>query len=82
MIIHPSQVEVCNRLYSPDPAGVEWASGVVKAFEEEAIAKGTAAISLNGKMVDTPVYLNARAILEAQQEIEEKNATAVGTRAK
>ena len=73
MIIHPSQVEVCNRLYSPDPADVEWAVGVVKAFEEEAIAKGTAAISLNGKMVDTPVYLNAKAILAAQLEIEAKS---------
>jgi citrate lyase subunit beta/citryl-CoA lyase len=72
MIIHPSQVPVCNRLYAPDPADVEWAEGVVTAFEQEAIAKGTAAISLNGKMVDTPVYENAKAILAAQREIEAK----------
>jgi citrate lyase subunit beta / citryl-CoA lyase len=78
MIIHPSQVEVCNRLYAPDPADVEWASSVVKAFEEEALAKGTAAISLNGKMVDTPVYLNAKNILVAYQEIEEKNRARTG----
>ena len=77
MIIHPSQVPVCNRLYAPDPADVEWAEGVVTAFEEEAIAKGTAAISLNGKMVDTPVYENAKAILAAQREIEAKEAGAV-----
>lgn len=76
MIIHPSQVPVCNRLYAPDPADVEWAEGVVTAFEEEAIAKGTAAISLNGKMVDTPVYENAKAILAAQREIEAKEAEA------
>ena len=75
MIIHPSQVEVCNRMYAPDPADVEWAKGVVKAFEEEAIAKGSAAISYNGKMVDTPVYLNAKDILAAHEEIEAKNAT-------
>jgi citrate lyase subunit beta/citryl-CoA lyase len=73
MIIHPSQVEVSNRLYAPDSAEVEWASSVVKAFEEEALAKGTAAISLNGKMVDTPVYLNAKDILVTYQEIERKN---------
>ncbi len=78
MIIHPSQVEVCNRLYAPDPADVEWAAGVVKAFEEEAIAKGTAAISLNGKMVDTPVYENAKAILAAQLEIEAKEGSGAG----
>lgn len=76
MIIHPSQVPVCNRLYAPDAADVEWAEGVVTAFEQDAIAKGTAAISLNGKMVDTPVYENAKAILVAQREIEAKEAQA------
>lgn len=74
MIIHPSQIEICNRLYAPDPADVEWARGVVKVFEEEGIAKGKAAVSYNGKMVDTPVYLNAKDILAAQAEIDAKNA--------
>ncbi|MDA8226660.1 MAG: CoA ester lyase [Desulfitobacterium hafniense] len=74
MIIHPSQVEPSNRLYAPDPADVEWAKGVVKVFEEEGIAKGKAAVSFNGKMVDTPVYLNAKDILAAQAEIDAKNA--------
>jgi len=73
MIIHPSQIEVCNRLYAPDPDDVALAEGVVKAFEEEAIAKGSAAISYKGKMVDTPVYLNAKDILATQREIEAKN---------
>jgi len=72
MIIHPSQVEPSNRLYAPDPEDVEWALGVVKVFEEEGLAKGKAAVSYNGKMVDTPVYLNARDILAAQAEIDAK----------
>jgi citrate lyase subunit beta/citryl-CoA lyase len=72
MIIHPSQIEPSNRLYAPDPADVEWAQGVVKVFEEEGIAKGKAAVSYNGKMVDTPVYLNAKDILAAQAEIDAK----------
>jgi citrate lyase subunit beta/citryl-CoA lyase len=75
MIIHPSQIDVCNRMYAPDPADVEWAVGVVKAFEEEAIAKGSAAISYKGKMVDTPVYLNAKDILSAYEEIQAKDAS-------
>ena len=50
MIIHPSQIEVCNRLYAPDPDDVRPGRRVVKAFEEEAIAKGSASISYNGKM--------------------------------
>lgn len=72
MIIHPGQVDPSNRLYAPDPADVEWATGVVKVFEEEGLAKGKAAVSFNGKMVDTPVYQNALDILAAQKEIEAK----------
>jgi len=73
MIIHPSQVEPSNRMYAPDPADVEWAVGVVKVFEEEGIAKGKAAVSFNGKMVDTPVYLNALDILASDKEIKAKD---------
>ncbi|WP_088226656.1 CoA ester lyase [Desulfosporosinus sp. FKB] len=72
MIVHPNLVKPSNRLYSPDPLDVEWAKNIVKVFEEEAIAKGKAAVSYNNKMVDTPVYLNAVDILKAQAEINEK----------
>jgi citrate lyase subunit beta / citryl-CoA lyase len=48
---------------------VDWAKGVVKVFEEEGIAKGAAAVSYMGKMVDTPVYENARTILATMEEI-------------
>ncbi len=46
----------------------QWATGVVKVFEEEGIAKGAAAVSFKGKMVDTPVYENARQILATMKE--------------
>lgn len=75
MIIHPGQVEPSNTLYAPDPADVEWAKAVVKVFEEEGLAKGKASVSLNGKMVDTPVYLNAKDILATALEIDAKNAS-------
>ncbi len=39
-------------------------------FEEEGIAKGSAAVSYKGNMVGTPVYIGALKILEAQAEIE------------
>ncbi|MEM5816636.1 MAG: CoA ester lyase [Desulfitobacterium hafniense] len=74
MIIHPGQVEPSNRMYAPDPADVKWANDVGKVFEEEGLAKGKAAVSLNGKMVDTPVYLNAKDILASQAEIDAKTA--------
>jgi citrate lyase subunit beta/citryl-CoA lyase len=70
MLIHPSQIGPSNKLYTPSAEDVEWARGVVKTFEEEGIAKGTAAVSYKGKMVDTPVYDNARTILSILAEVE------------
>ena len=78
MLIHPSQIEPSHVLYTPPPEDVEWAKGVVEAFETEALAKGTAAISYKGKMVDTPVYENARGILQVMAEIEAKVAKQKG----
>jgi citrate lyase subunit beta / citryl-CoA lyase len=69
MLIHPSQIEPSHKIYTPEPDDVEWAKGVVKVFEEEGIAKGSAAVSYKGKMVDTPVYDNARTILATIAEI-------------
>jgi citrate lyase subunit beta / citryl-CoA lyase len=74
MLIHPSQIEPSHRLYMPSPADVEWATGVVKVFEEEGLAKGVAAVSFQGKMVDTPVYDNARQILATMREIADMEA--------
>jgi len=74
MLIHPSQIEPSHKLYMPSADDVEWATGVVKIFEEEGIAKGAAAVSYKGKMVDTPVYDNARQILATMKEIADMEA--------
>ena len=70
MLIHPGQIEPSHKIYTPSPEDVDWAKGVVKVFEEEGLAKGKAAVSYLGKMVDTPVYDNARTILATVAEIE------------
>jgi len=74
MLIHPSQIEPSHTIYTPAPEDVEWAKGVVDVFEKEGIAKGAAAVSYQGKMVDTPVYENARTILAIIAEIQAKDA--------
>jgi len=73
MLIHPNQIEPSHRIYTPAPEDVEWATGVVEVFEKEGIAKGAAAVSYQGKMVDTPVYENAKTILAIMAEIQEKD---------
>jgi citrate lyase subunit beta/citryl-CoA lyase len=69
MLIHPDQILPSHEIYTPSAEDVEWAEGVVKVFEEEGLAKGKAAVTYKGKMVDTPVYDNARTILTTRDEI-------------
>ena len=75
MIIHPSQIEIAHRLYSPSAEEVEYAKVVTKFFEEEGLGKGLASVALDGKMIDTPVYVNAQGVLSRYQEIQEKEAS-------
>jgi citrate lyase subunit beta/citryl-CoA lyase len=66
--IHPDQVLVLNRVFTPDPARAEYARRVVEAFEE-GMRKGTASVNLDGKMVDIPVYKRALVILERARAV-------------
>ena len=68
--IHPEQVVVLNRVFSPDPDRVQYARRAVDAFEE-GVRRGTASVNLDGKMVDIPVYRRAQIILERAQAIAE-----------
>ncbi len=57
--IHPRQVEIINRVFSPRPAQIEWATRVLEKSKAE---KGV--FSLDGKMVDQPVIERAKTIIE------------------
>lgn len=67
--IHPDQVKILHKVFSPDPAAVQYAYRVVAAFEE-GIRKKTASVDLDGKMVDIPVYYRAKRIIERAEAIE------------
>jgi citrate lyase subunit beta / citryl-CoA lyase len=72
--IHPEQVVVLNRVFSPDPQKVEYARRAVEAFED-GVKHGTASVNLDGKMVDVPVYRRAQLILERANAIAELERT-------
>jgi citrate lyase subunit beta/citryl-CoA lyase len=61
--IHPGQVEVVNRVFSPTEGEIVEAREIVRLLEQEGIAKGRAAIPVNGKMIDTPIYWQAKRLL-------------------
>ena len=67
--IHPEQIQVINETFSPSGAEIEYALRVVAAFEE-AERRGTAATSLDGKVVDVPVVERARGVLALAEETE------------
>jgi len=56
--IHPAQVAVLNRAFTPDEAAVEHARRVVAALQP---GQGTAKV--DGRMVDAPVVARARRVL-------------------
>lgn len=77
--IHPDQVGVLNKVFSPSPSDVEHASRVVQAFEE-GLSKGRASVTLDDRMVDTPVYKRAKLALERAEaiaELEQRKAEAL-----
>jgi malyl-CoA/(S)-citramalyl-CoA lyase len=70
--IHPSQVLVCNEVFSPSPKEVAWAESVVAELEKAARA-GAGAVGLQGEMVDEAHVKLARSILEEQELVMRKH---------
>jgi citrate lyase beta subunit len=62
MCIHPAQVPVVNRVFSPSDDEIGWAQAVVEAFDE-GVRNGRGAVALDGKMIDLPIVNRARRIL-------------------
>lgn len=60
MCIHPDQVQVINRIFTPSPEAIARAQRIVKAFAE---AGGAGVIGLDGEMLDVPHLKAAKALL-------------------
>ena len=59
---HPSWIEPVNRAFSPTPEQVAYYTKVREVFAE-GVARGTAAVPLDGKMIDVPVDEWAKVVL-------------------
>jgi (S)-citramalyl-CoA lyase len=60
LCIHPAQISTVHRVFAPSPQEVEWAQRILQKAKDT----GSAAFSMDGKMVDTPVIERARKIIE------------------
>ena len=74
LVIHPDQVGPVNQVFTPSEEETTYARRVVEAFEV-AVSQGQASISLDGKMIDTPVAERARKLLTLAETITEKERT-------
>jgi citrate lyase subunit beta / citryl-CoA lyase len=61
-VIHPAQVEVVNRVFSPTPAELDFHRRVLETFEA-ALAAGRATAVVDGRMIDYAMADTARRIL-------------------
>ena len=66
--VHPDQVAILNRVFSPTEESVATAGRIIEAFEE-AVKRGRASTSLDGRMVDTPIYKQALTTIEKFEAI-------------
>ena len=62
-LINPNQIVLIHNLFAPTQKEVDHATRVIAAAEE-AERNGSGVVSLNGKMVDTPIIERAKLVLQ------------------
>jgi citrate lyase subunit beta/citryl-CoA lyase len=67
-LIHPSQVDIANRVWAPSESEVEHARRVIKAFEE-AQRDGRGVVTVDGRMIENLHVDNARRTLSVAEAI-------------
>jgi citrate lyase subunit beta/citryl-CoA lyase len=61
-VIHPSQIETVNRLYSPDQATYARAEGILAAYRQATEGDGRGAVRFEGEMIDEATRKMAEAV--------------------
>lgn len=62
--LHPVQIDIARRVFSPPPAEVAWAKRVI-----EAMGDGTGAVMLDGKMQDDATVKQCRVMVELAEAL-------------
>ena len=65
-LIHPAQVEPCNRVFAPSPEEVEEALGIVAAWEA---GSGAGVVTYGGRMVESLHVDTARRVIATDEAI-------------
>jgi len=71
-LIHPSQIEIVNRVFSPSEEDVRYAKGLIAAFAE-AEKQGFGAVTFEGRMVDVMSRIQAQELLDFAAIVAERD---------
>jgi malyl-CoA/(S)-citramalyl-CoA lyase len=66
--LHPNQIAIAKKVFSPDPAEVKFAARILEAMPD-----GTGVAMLDGKMQDDATWKQARVMVEAARQIAAKD---------
>ena len=69
-VINPRQIEPLHKAFMPSEKDLRKARATVEAIED-AKARGSGVASLNGKMIDRPVEIRARRLLNLAEHASE-----------
>ena len=61
-VIHPTQIALVNRAYSPDPAVYARAEGILAAYRQATEGEGRGAVRFEGEMIDEATRKMAEAV--------------------
>src|SRR5919202_443612 len=62
-VIHPSQIEAVTEAFSPDPASLRRAEGILAAYQQAAQGEGRGAVRFEGEMIDEATRKMAEAVV-------------------
>ena len=61
-VIHPAQIDIVNQSFSPSSQDVEYAEGMIAAFNEHQ-SSGKGAFTYRGSMIDMPSVKQAQNVV-------------------
>jgi malyl-CoA/(S)-citramalyl-CoA lyase len=66
--LHPSQIAIAKRVFSPDPAEVKFARRIIAAMPD-----GSGAVMIDGKMQDDATFKQAKVLVDLAQMVAAKD---------
>ena len=71
--LHPSQVPIAKRVFSPDPAEIAFAKKILHAMPD-----GSGAVMIDGKMQDDATWKQAKVLLDLARQVAAKDPQLAG----